>query len=59
MEVNKYVQRAKRVEKRINSYSLGTESFVINSINLLQDILLDLNSKPKETKKDDNKKKGG
>jgi len=59
MEENKYVQRAKRVEKRINSYSLGTESFVINSINLLQDILLDLNSKPKETKKDDNKKKGG
>tara|TARA_B110000014_G_C19883885_1_gene457422 strand:- start:295 stop:474 length:180 start_codon:yes stop_codon:yes gene_type:complete len=59
MEENKYVQRAKRVEKRINSYSLGTESFVINSINLLQDILLDLNSKPKETKKDDSKKKGG
>ena len=59
MEENKYVQRAKRVEKRINSYSLGTESFVINSINLLQEFLLELNSKPKEIKKDESKKKGG
>ena len=59
MEKNKYVERAKRVEKRINNYSQGTESFVINSINLLQDFLLDLNSKPTSTKRDKNKKKGG
>ena len=48
-----------KVEKRINNYSQGTESFVINSINLLQDFLLDLNSKPTSTKRDKSKKKGG
>ena len=57
---NKYVERAKRVEKRINNYSQGTESFVINSINLLQDFLLDLHTKPVNTNKEDKiKKKGG
>ena len=58
MEENKYVKRAKRVEKRINNYSQGTESLVINSINLLQDFLLDLSPKPKGTDKKDTKKKG-
>lgn len=58
MEENKYVKRAKRVEKRINNYSQGTESLVINSINLLQDFLLDLSPKPKSTDKKDTKKKG-
>ena len=58
MEENKYVKRAKRVEKRINNYSQGAESLVINSINLLQDFLLDLSLKPKSTDKKDTKKKG-
>ena len=59
MEKNKYVERAKRVDKRINYFSQVTESFVINSINMLQDFLLDLNSKPTSTKRDKSKKKGG
>ena len=58
MEENKYVKRAKRVEKRINNYSQGAESLVINSINLLQDLLLDLSPKPKSTDKKDTTKKG-
>ena len=58
MEENKYVKRAKRVEKRINNYSQGAESLVINSINLLQDFLLDLSQKPKSIDKKDTKKKG-
>ena len=58
MEENKYVKRAKRVEKRINNYSQGAESLVINSINLLQDLLLDLSPKPKNTDKKDTKKRG-
>jgi len=58
MEENKYVKRAKRVEKRINNYSQGAESLVINSINLLQDFLLDLSPKTKSTDKKDTKKKG-
>ena len=58
MEENKYVKRAKRVEKRINNYSQGAESLVINSMNLLQDFLLDLSPKPKSTDKKDTKKKG-
>ncbi len=57
MEENKYVKRAKRVEKRINNYSQGAESIVINSINLLQDFLLDLNSRPKKVDKKDTKKR--
>ena len=57
MEENKYVKRAKRVEKRINNYSQGAESIVINSINLLQDFLLDLNSRPKNVDKKDTKKR--
>ena len=57
MEENKYVKRAKRVEKRINNYSQGAESIVINSINLLQDFLLDLSSRPKKVDKKDTKKR--
>jgi len=55
---NKYVKRAKRVEKRINNYSRGAESLIINSINLIQDFLIDLSSKPKNVDKVDSKKKG-
>tara|TARA_B100000959_G_scaffold168513_1_gene176487 strand:+ start:1522 stop:1701 length:180 start_codon:yes stop_codon:yes gene_type:complete len=58
MKENKYVERAKRVEKRINNYSLGAESLVINSINLFQDFLLDLNINSKRIDKTDTKKKG-
>jgi len=40
---NKYVERALRVEKRINGYSKGAEKLVINSIDLIQDLLTNLN----------------
>ena len=56
---NKYVKRAKRVEKRVNSYSQSAESLIINSIDLIQDFLIDLSSKPKNTDKVDPKKKAG
>ena len=55
---NKYVKRAKRVEKRVNSYSQSTESLIINSIDLIQDFLIDLSSKPKKINKVDSGKKG-
>ena len=54
---NKYVKRAKRVEKRINNYSQNAESLIINSIDLIQDFLIDLSSKPKNINKVDSKKK--
>jgi hypothetical protein len=54
---NKYVKRAKRVEKRVNSYSQSAESLIINSIDLIQDFLIDLSSKPKNINKVDSKKK--
>ena len=54
---NKYVKRAKRVEKRVNNYSQGAESLIINSIDLIQDFLIDLSSKPKNINKVDSKKK--
>jgi len=54
---NKYVKRAKRVEKRVNSYSQSAESLIINSIDLIQEFLIDLSSKPKEIDKEDSKKK--
>ena len=56
---NKYVKRAKRVEKRVNSYSQSAESLIINSIDLIQDFLIDLNSRPKNIDKVDSKKKAG
>ena len=56
---NKYVKRAKRVEKRINNYSQNAESLIINSIDLIQDFLIDLSSKPKNIDKVDSKKKAG
>ena len=56
---NKYVKRAKRVEKRVNSYSQSAESLIINSIDLIQDFLIDLSSKPKNIDKVESKKKGG
>jgi hypothetical protein len=56
---NKYVKRAKRVEKRVNSYSQSAESLIINSIDLIQDFLIDLSSKPKNIDKVDSKKKAG
>ena len=56
---NKYVKRAKRVEKRVNSYSQSAESLIINSIDLIQDFLIDLSSKPKNINKVDSKKKTG
>jgi hypothetical protein len=56
---NKYVKRAKRVEKRVNSYSQSTESLIINSIDLIQDFLTDLSFKPKNIDKVDSKKKTG
>ena len=54
---NKYVKRAKRVEKRVNSYSQSAESLIINSIDLIQEFLIDLSSKPKDINKVDSKKK--
>ena len=54
---NKYVKRAKRVEKRINKYSQNAESLIINSIDLIQDFLIDLSSKPKKIDKVDSRKK--
>jgi hypothetical protein len=54
---NKYVKRAKRVEKRVNSYSQSAESLIINSIDLIEEFLIDLSSKPKEIDKEDSKKK--
>ena len=54
---NKYVERAKRVEKRVNSYSQSAESLIINSIDLIQEFLIDLSSKPKDIDKEDSKKK--
>ncbi len=54
---NKYVKRAKRVEKRINNYSQNAESLIINSIDLIQDFLIDLSSKPKKIDKVDSRKK--
>ena len=54
---NKYVKRAKRVEKRVNSYSQSAESLIINSIDLIQDFLIDLSSKPKKIDKVDSRKK--
>tara|TARA_B110000014_G_scaffold212755_1_gene165348 strand:- start:379 stop:561 length:183 start_codon:yes stop_codon:yes gene_type:complete len=54
---NKYVKRAKRVEKRVNSYSQSAESLIINSIDLIQEFLIDLSSKPKDIDKEDSKKK--
>ena len=54
---NKYVKRAKRVEKRINNYSKNAESLIINSIDLIQDFLIDLSSKPKKIDKVDSGKK--
>ena len=54
---NKYVKRAKRVEKRINNYSQNAESLLINSIDLIQDFLNDLSSKPKKIDKVDSEKK--
>ena len=56
---NKYVKRAKRVEKRVNNYSQSAESLIINSIDLIQDFLIELSSKPKNIDKVDSKKKGG
>tara|TARA_B100000902_G_C26701537_1_gene617422 strand:- start:268 stop:450 length:183 start_codon:yes stop_codon:yes gene_type:complete len=56
---NKYVKRAKRVEKRVNSYSQSTESLIINSIDLIQDFLIDLSFQPKNIDKVDSKKKTG
>tara|TARA_B100000029_G_C16949572_1_gene732013 strand:+ start:230 stop:412 length:183 start_codon:yes stop_codon:yes gene_type:complete len=56
---NKYVERAKRVEKRVNNYSQSAESLIINSIDLIQDFLIELSSKPKNFDKVDSKKKGG
>ncbi|MFL2701624.1 MAG: hypothetical protein EVA52_00045 [Gammaproteobacteria bacterium] len=56
---NKYVKRAKRVEKRVNSYSQSAESLIINSIDLIKDFLIDLSSKPKNIDKVDSKKKAG
>ena len=56
---NKYVERAKRVEKRVNNYSQSAESLIINSIDLIQDFLIELSSKPKKIDKVDSKKKGG
>ena len=56
---NKYVKRAKRVEKKVNNYSQGAESLIINSIDLIQDFLIDLSSKPKNIDKVESKKKGG
>ncbi len=54
---NKYVKRAKRVEKRINNYSQNAESLIINSIDLIQDFLIDLSSKSKKIDKVDSEKK--
>ena len=54
---NKYVKRAKRVEKRVNSYSQSAESLIINSIDLIEEFLIDLSSKPKEIDIEDSKKK--
>ena len=54
---NKYIKRAKRVEKRINSYSQNAESLIINSIDLIQDFLIDLSSKSKKIDKVDSEKK--
>ena len=54
---NKYIKRAKRVEKRINNYSQNAESLIINSIDLIQDFLIDLSSKPKKIDKVDSEKK--
>ena len=56
---NKYVERAKRVEKRVNNYSQSAESLIINSIDLIQDFLIELSSKPKKIDKVDSNKKGG
>ena len=56
---NKYVERAKRVEKRVNNYSQSAESLIINSIDLIQDFLIELSSKPKNIDKVDSKNKGG
>jgi len=54
---NKYVKRAKRVEKRINNYSQNAESLIINSIDLIQDFSIDLSSKSKKIDKVDSEKK--
>ena len=54
---NKYVKRAKRVEKRINNYSQNAESLIINSIDLIQDFLIDLSSKQTKIDKIDSGKK--
>jgi len=54
---NKYIKRAKRVEKRINNYSQNAESLIINSIDLIQDFLIDLSSKSKKIDKVDSEKK--
>ena len=56
---NKYVKRAKRVEERVNNYTQSAESQIINSIDLIQDFLIELSSKPKNIDKVDSKKKGG
>ena len=56
---NKYVKRAKRVEKRINNYSQNAESLIINSIDLIHDFLIDLSSKPRNIDKVDSRKKEG
>ena len=56
---NKYVKRAKRVEERVNNYSQSAESQILNSIDLIQDFLIELSSKPKNIDKVDSKKKGG
>ena len=56
---NKYVKRAKRVEERVNNYSQSAESLILNSIDLIQDFLIELSSEPKNIDKVDSKKKGG
>jgi len=54
---NKYVKRAKRVEERVNNYSQSAESLILNSIDLIQDFLIELSSKPKNIDKVDSKKR--
>ncbi len=45
------------MEKRINNYSQNAESLIINSIDLIQDFLIDLSSKSKKIDKVDSEKK--
>tara|TARA_Y100001970_G_scaffold180262_2_gene219497 strand:- start:22848 stop:23030 length:183 start_codon:yes stop_codon:yes gene_type:complete len=52
---NKYVERAKRIEKRVNNYSSDAESLILEGLDFIEDLFKELIN-PKKTEV--NKKKG-